>query len=142
MQESTARPDDHPLVRGVLLLAGSLFAAIGFVGVVVPVLPGLPFLLVAAALWARASPRFHGWLTRQRVFRDGRISRNAKRVLLAGVLVSYVLAIVLVAKTLVAKFLVAALAIAAVFGVTKVPEREKDPHRVPARWREVEGQST
>jgi uncharacterized membrane protein YbaN (DUF454 family) len=138
-QEQTARPHGSPFVRGLLLVAGSFFAAIGLVGVLIPVLPGLPFLLVAAACWARASTRFHGWLTRQSFFRDGGVSSTTKRALLGLVVVTYGLTIVLVAKTLLAKLFVAALAITAVFGVTKVPEREEDERLVPARWREVEG---
>ena len=47
---------------------GLLFLALGLVGVVLPVMPTTPFLLVAAAAFAKSSPRLHGWLVGHPVF--------------------------------------------------------------------------
>lgn len=55
-------------VRFVFAGLGSLFVAIGLVGAVLPVLPTTPFMLLAAACYARASPRFYNWLLNTRAF--------------------------------------------------------------------------
>lgn len=49
-------------VRVALWLAGSVALALGLIGVVLPGLPTTPFVLLAAACYARASPRLHAWL--------------------------------------------------------------------------------
>jgi uncharacterized membrane protein YbaN (DUF454 family) len=56
------------LLRAALLIAGSLCLAIGIVGVVVPVLPTTPFLILAAVCYSRSSNRCYGWLVTNRVF--------------------------------------------------------------------------
>jgi uncharacterized membrane protein YbaN (DUF454 family) len=53
---------DSALVRGLLICAGWVSVTLGAVGLVLPILPTTPFLLVAAACFARASPAFHRWL--------------------------------------------------------------------------------
>ena len=47
------------VVRGVLVAAGLVCVVVGAVGIFVPLLPTTPFLLVAAACFARASPTFY-----------------------------------------------------------------------------------
>ncbi|MDP3832594.1 MAG: YbaN family protein [Hydrogenophaga sp.] len=54
------------VVRGLFWLAGSVSLALGLVGVVLPGLPTTPFVLLAAACYAKASPRLHGWLLNHR----------------------------------------------------------------------------
>lgn len=50
-------------IRLVLLAIGTVSLGIGVIGIFVPVLPTTPFLLLAAACYARASTRLYGWLT-------------------------------------------------------------------------------
>ena len=62
--------DLHPslLVRLVLLACGSIALLLGIIGIVVPGLPTTPFVLVAAACYARASERFYRGLLRNPTF--------------------------------------------------------------------------
>lgn len=57
--------------------------ALGAIGVLLPVLPTTPFLLLAAFSAARSSTRLHGWLLRHRVFgpliRDWQAHRTVSR---------------------------------------------------------------
>jgi len=50
------------IVRWLLIVAGALSLALALVGMVLPLLPTVPFLLLTAACWSRASPRWHRWL--------------------------------------------------------------------------------
>jgi uncharacterized membrane protein YbaN (DUF454 family) len=60
---------DKPSLRKLLLVcAGFLSVGLATIGVFVPVLPTTPFLLLAAACFARSSDRFYGWLITHRLF--------------------------------------------------------------------------
>lgn len=59
---------DHTLVRGSLIVVGTVSLGLAVIGLVLPVLPSTPFLLLAAACYARASERLHRWLLRNRYF--------------------------------------------------------------------------
>jgi uncharacterized membrane protein YbaN (DUF454 family) len=72
--------------RAAWFAFGAAALALGALGVVVPLLPTTPFVLLAAFAFARSSERWHAWLLSHRLFgplienwrAHGAISRPAK----------------------------------------------------------------
>jgi uncharacterized membrane protein YbaN (DUF454 family) len=56
------------LSKWLLMSLGVLATAVGLIGVVVPLLPTTPFLLLAAACFVRSSDTMYGRLTSNRLF--------------------------------------------------------------------------
>lgn len=50
------------MLRMLLITIGLLSLALGLLGILLPLLPTTPFLLLAAGCFSRASTRLHGWL--------------------------------------------------------------------------------
>src|SRR2546430_2529399 len=64
-----ARPKTVTGLRRVLYVSlGLFFVALGVIGVVTPLLPTTPFILLAAYFFARSSTSLHDWLLRSRLF--------------------------------------------------------------------------
>jgi uncharacterized membrane protein YbaN (DUF454 family) len=55
-------------IRWVLIAVGTIFLGLGILGIFLPILPTTPFLLLAAACYARSSKRFYDWLINNRWF--------------------------------------------------------------------------
>lgn len=71
----------HKATRAVFFLAGCLCVTLGAVGVVTPVLPTTPFMILAAGCFARSSPRFHLWLIQHKTFGPLIINWQEKRAI-------------------------------------------------------------
>lgn len=52
----------HTILKAILVGSGTFFLVIGIIGIFIPILPTTPFLLLAAACYARGSKRFYNWL--------------------------------------------------------------------------------
>jgi uncharacterized membrane protein YbaN (DUF454 family) len=85
------------IMRGVFLALGIAFVALGFIGAFLPVLPTTPFLILAAACFARSSPRLENWLLEHprfgpllRGWRErGAIPVKAKMLALGGMAIGF-----------------------------------------------------
>ena len=64
----TSRPTRSRVARVLFNIAGALALGLGILGIFLPLLPTTPFVLLAAACFARGSERFHAWLLANRTF--------------------------------------------------------------------------
>ena len=90
-----ANETSNPLAKLMWVSLGSLFVALGAIGVIVPGLPTTPFLILAAACYIRSSQRLYDWLISNKRFgpylkdyREGKgIPRKAKRLAIVMIVV-------------------------------------------------------
>ncbi|TFG25431.1 MAG: DUF454 domain-containing protein [Promethearchaeota archaeon] len=66
-------------VRGLYFTGGIICLSLGIIGIILPILPTTPFLLLAAGCFSRSSKRFYNWLLNNRIlgsyirnFREGK----------------------------------------------------------------------
>lgn len=84
-------------MRSIWFIFGVICMGLGLIGVVLPLLPTVPFMLLAAFCFARSSERMHSWLVNHRVFgpaiadwnRSGAISKTGKRAATVSIAVVF-----------------------------------------------------
>ncbi|HEY5633148.1 MAG TPA: YbaN family protein [Burkholderiaceae bacterium] len=126
-------------VRVALLALGTLFLALGVIGVFTPLLPTTPFVLLAAGCYARASTRLYGWLMRSGTFgpmiREWRAHRSiryrTKLVAIATMAATLSASILLFVRPLWLQLAVAAFGLVLAAWLYRIPSRD-----APARARQ------
>jgi len=118
-----------PFLRGVLIVCGWIFTIGGVAGIFLPLVPTVPFLLLAVACFARSSERFHTWLVGHHhlgpLLRDylngAGIPLRAKRVAICMVWVSFPTTSFLFVQVLWLKLLLIATAVAITLYLLSLP---------------------
>lgn len=128
----TAARDQYPRlslpVRALLVGIGSISLGLGVIGIFLPVLPTTPFLLLAAACYARSSDRLYGWLLGQPslgpIITEWRRSRSlppgVKVRALIVVAITFAVSIVLV-DALVVRFMLLVVALILATFLSRIP---------------------
>lgn len=57
------------LKRILFLIAGCITLAIGYVGIVLPILPTVPFFIVTVFCFANSSQRLHNWFVNTKMYK-------------------------------------------------------------------------
>jgi len=91
------------VVRSLHFAVGVVATGLAILGVVLPLLPTTPLMILAAACFAKSSPRLHDWLLNHRTFgpaiRDWRENRaiapKAKRAALIAMAAAFALSLIL-----------------------------------------------
>jgi uncharacterized membrane protein YbaN (DUF454 family) len=55
------------ILKALYFTGGTISLILGIIGIVLPILPTTPFLLLAAACYARSSEKFYNWLLNNRI---------------------------------------------------------------------------
>ena len=113
--------------RLLWLLGGIVFVAVGAIGVVLPLLPTTPFLLLAAYCFARSSTKLHDWLLNHRSFgplinnwdQHGSIDRRSKRIAIVVIVLTAVISILIGVPWWALASQIVVLAVAATFILTR-----------------------
>lgn len=123
--------------RQFYLVAGLASLALGSIGVILPLLPTVPFMILAAFCFANSSPRLESWLVEHHVFgphiknwRERRaITRRGKWAATVAFAVSCVIALLFVKLP----WNLVPIAAALISGSWIWTRNEPDPAKLPLR---------
>jgi len=131
---SMAVVSNRPL-RLLYVAQGFSFLGLAFVGIVLPLIPTVGPVLLAAFFFSRSSDRFDRWLLENRVFggivRDWRAGRGftmrAKSVAIGAIAVTFTISIVFVVDPLWIRLAMVSLAASLMIYIARFPTKPPEP---------------
>ena len=60
----------------IYIFIGCISLGLGIIGVILPILPTVPFVLLAAFCFARSSERLDGWFKNTKLYRENNIKNS------------------------------------------------------------------
>jgi uncharacterized membrane protein YbaN (DUF454 family) len=144
------------LKRVILTLLGTLFLALGAIGIFVPILPTTPFLLLSAACYLKGSERMYKWLTTNRIFgtyirnyKEGKgMSPKAKIFTLSLLWISIIPSALFIISINVVQVILIAVCIGVTIHLIRIPTYRKNPMKIaqsesePLNNRQKRGQAS
>lgn len=135
MSESpTANPSSSKALRAVLIVCGFVSLTLGIIGIVLPILPTTPLILLAALCFAKSSQRFHQMLLNNRFFgsiiaewENKRCIRQSVRYMALGSIVfTFGLSIVFLLEDTLIRLMLIFIAMTLLFFLWRVPQCEEE----------------
>lgn len=116
-------------LRVLMMISSAVFLLIGFIGIFVPLLPTTPFILLAAALYARSSIPFYNWIMNHQYMgpplrnwkERGTIDRKSKAIAITMILITIPPSVFFFIPIMAVKILVAVIGIAVVAYIASRP---------------------
>ena len=123
------------LQKHLLVILGWLFIVLGIIGVILPVFPTTPFLIVALAIFSKSSPRFHQMLLNNvwfgpvlKQWEDKKsLSRKIKHKVLFLVFITFLISIIILHNKIQLQLLLVGMAIVLIFFIWRIKEEPYVP---------------
>ena len=134
LRKSTFGSAKSFFVKSFLLLLGFIFVGLGFIGIVIPGMPTTVFMILAAACFAKSSPKFEQWILDLpgigRLVQDHRdglgMPQKSKAIAITMMVVAVTLSIIFAITSTLIQISVGGVGIIGVWYVgVRVPTKEK-----------------
>jgi uncharacterized membrane protein YbaN (DUF454 family) len=125
----------HHIKNWILIATGSLSVVLGVLGIILPVLPTTPFLLLAAACYIRSSDPFYQWLITNKWlgsyiknYREGHgIPKRTKIWVISLLWLTIGFSAIFVVPVLIGKIMLVAIASGVTYHIVKVKTLKENP---------------
>ncbi len=134
LRKSTFGSAKSFFVKSVLLLLGFIFVGPGVIGIIIPGMPTTVFMILAAACFAKSSPKFEQWILDLpgigRLVQDHRdglgMPQKSKAIAITMMVLAVTLSIIFAITSTLIQILVGGVGIIGVWYVgVRVPTKEK-----------------
>ncbi len=124
----------NKIIKIICIALGSIFVGLGFLGIFLPLLPTTPFLLLAAACYARSSERFYQWLMNNPLFgtyiknyRENKgIPLRGKMISISLLWITILFSIFMITENIILKYLLFLIAVLVTIHILSFPTLKED----------------